>query len=48
MSEMSEQKKPEEMNGLLQKYNERVKELNCVYGVAKIIEQPGATLEEIL
>jgi PAS domain S-box-containing protein len=27
---------------------ERLKELNCLYGIARIIEQPGVTLEDIL
>lgn len=27
---------------------ERVKELNCLYGIADLVEQPGITLEEIL
>ncbi len=28
--------------------NERVKELNCLYGLAEIIEQPGISLEDIM
>jgi PAS domain S-box-containing protein len=28
--------------------NERVKELNCLYGIARIVEQPGLSLSEIL
>ena len=27
---------------------ERIKELNCLYGIADLVEQPGITLEEIL
>lgn len=28
--------------------DERVKELNCLYGISKLVETPGITLEEIL
>ncbi|MFA6029445.1 MAG: hypothetical protein WC969_06310 [Elusimicrobiota bacterium] len=28
--------------------NERVKELDCLFGVARLVEKPGATLDEIL
>jgi signal transduction histidine kinase len=28
--------------------NERVKELNCLYGITRIVEQPGLSLSEIL
>ncbi len=28
--------------------DERIKELNCLYGIAEIIQRPGATLDEIL
>jgi len=29
-------------------FGERVKELNCLYGISNLIEQPGISLEEIL
>ncbi len=31
-----------------QALDERVKELNCLYGISGLVEQPGITLEEIL
>jgi PAS domain S-box-containing protein len=33
---------------LTQDINERMKELNCLYGISKLVEAPGISLEEIL
>ena len=38
----------EEKDKLLRDLNERVKELNCLYDLAKIVGNPGITLSEIL
>jgi len=46
--EITERKKAEE--GARQKTNElgqRVKELNCLYGISKFVERPGISLDEI-
>ncbi|SEH05438.1 PAS domain S-box protein [Candidatus Venteria ishoeyi] len=40
-----EEKKKE---GLLHNLGERVKELNCLYGMTRIVERPGITLEGII
>ena len=33
---------------LMHDINERIKELNCLYGISKLVEAPGISLEEIL
>ena len=38
----------EEKSRLLHALNERVKELTCLYDLAKVIEKPGITVEELL
>ena len=49
VSEVTRQK---QMENSLQKRTEelleRIKELNCLYGISNLVEQPGITLEEIL
>jgi len=41
-----------QVEGELKQYtrdlSERIKELNCLYGVSNLVEKPGATLEEII
>ena len=49
ISEITHQKQAE--NSLQKRTDElleRIKELNCLYGIADLVEQPGITLEEIL
>jgi len=38
----------EERNRLLRDYGERIKELNCLYGISKVAEKTDAPLEEIM
>jgi len=46
--DISERKKIEgEKEELLQSVQERVKELSCLFGLSKLVEEPGVTLEEI-
>ncbi len=46
--DITERKQAEEKREkLLQDSGERVKKLNCLYGLSKIVEQPGISLEEI-
>ena len=33
---------------LVSALRERIKELNCLYGLSRLVEQPGISLEEIL
>jgi PAS domain S-box-containing protein len=40
--------KEHELLSLRHDLNERIKELNCIYGLSDIIEQPGISLNEIL
>ena len=48
LSDISERKNAErERERLLHDLNERVKELNCLYGLSKIVDQPGISLEDI-
>jgi len=49
INDISERKKAEtDREGLLHDLGERNKELNCLYGLSKLVEKPGITLEEIL
>jgi PAS domain S-box-containing protein len=41
-------KSEEELHNLNRNLEERVKELNCLYGISKIVEKPGVSLDEIL
>ncbi len=41
-------KSEEELHNLNHNLEERVKELNCLYGISKIVEKPGVSLDEIL
>ncbi len=41
-------KAEEERNKLLDSYEERVKELRCLYGISKLDEKPNGLLDEIL
>ena len=38
----------EELRKRTHELDERVKELNCLYGISKLVEKPGTSLEEIL
>lgn len=38
----------EELRNERRRLAERIKELNCLYGISRLIEQPGSTLEGIL
>jgi len=38
----------EELKQRTHDLGERIKELNCLYGVSSLVEKPGATLEEII
>jgi PAS domain S-box-containing protein len=47
--DISERKKiEEEKNNLLKSLDERVKELNCVYGISKVFERSNISLEDAL
>lgn len=47
--DVTERKRAEEKReGLLQDLGERVKELSCLYGLARLVEKPGISLDEIL
>ena len=47
--DITEQKQAEEKRELLlRELGERVKELNCLYGLARLVEKPNISLEEIL
>lgn len=49
MEDITERKKVEyERNELLRDYDERVKELSCLYEISKLVEKPGISLERIL
>ena len=40
--------KEQERSILLNNYRERVKELNCLYGISKLVENPDLTTDELL
>jgi hypothetical protein len=40
--------KEQERSILLHNYRERVKELNCLYGISKLVENPDLTTDELL
>lgn len=46
-AEEEKEKAEEEKEKLLNDYKERVKELNCLYGLSKLVEKPGITLNAI-
>jgi sigma-B regulation protein RsbU (phosphoserine phosphatase) len=47
--EIAERKRAEEAEkALLHKLGERVKELNCLYGMSRLVETPGITLDGVL
>jgi diguanylate cyclase (GGDEF)-like protein/PAS domain S-box-containing protein len=49
VSDVTNQKKAENsLQKRTEELVERIKELNCLYGIADLVEQPGITLEEIL
>ncbi len=49
MSDITERKQAiGELQGLAHELGERVKELDCLYSIANLVETPGCTLEEIL
>ncbi|MDM8541490.1 PAS domain S-box protein [Desulfococcaceae bacterium HSG9] len=48
-TDITERKQAEEvLQRRTHDFGERVKELNCLYGIAHLIEKPGVTLEEIM
>lgn len=48
-SEIAERKQAQAaLQDLTHELRERVKELNCLYGISRLIEQPGILLDEIL
>jgi diguanylate cyclase (GGDEF)-like protein/PAS domain S-box-containing protein len=49
VSDVTNQKKAERsLQKRTEELVERIKELNCLYGIADLVEQPGISLEEIL
>jgi PAS domain S-box-containing protein len=49
VTEITERKKTEKNTSeLLHDLNERTKELACLYGMSRLVEKPGITLEEIV